>query len=188
MFYVYEYFNIETGEVFFVCAGSKNRLFDDGQLNNKIRRMISLHTTVVRVYKNNLTREEAIQVESELHEEGEAQYNKENKRIIPTYSEETRTKKSIIGQKKAFHSSAVHRPEVKSSISNTLKGRNTSDEYWLIKLFKDSEISFNNHQDVAEYFGVSKSLVSDWKYGTISSRWKRHIKKVQIVRKEKMKV
>jgi hypothetical protein len=196
MYYVYEYFNIETGEVFHVGAGSRNRLFSNYQRSKEFHRMIALNNTTVRIYRKDLTREEAIQIETqriaELQAIGEAQTNKAAKGTIPKITDETKIQMSISAQKKVFtkehrknlsRSSATLNPAIKKKVSDSLEGRNWKNEEWVITLTNDSQITFDTRKDAAEYFGVSKSLIGNWAGGSISTRWERHIKKVKIKQK-----
>lgn len=198
MYYIYEYFEVNTGNIFYVGSGSKNRLFDNHSRSKEFQRIAALRNVAVRVYMKDLSREEVIRIETsriaELKELGEPLVNKALKGTIPKPSISANLKKSYSGQKKEFkdehrrhlQESAISRdPKINASISQTMKGRSWRNEQWLITLFDDSEITFDKAQDVADYFGCSKSLVNNWKYGVMSSRWKRHIKKVEIKKKEK---
>ncbi|MFJ5762742.1 hypothetical protein ACIQAA_27160 [Neobacillus sp. NPDC093182] len=197
MYYVYEYFNVETGEVFHVGAGSKNRLFSYYQRSKEFYRMVALNKTSVRIYRKDLTKEEAIQVETEriaeLKSIGEAQTNKALKGTIPDLSDETKVKMSINSQKKVFtekhrknlgRSSATLNPNIKKKVSDALKGRNYRNEEWVITLTTGSQITFDTRKDAAEYFGVSKSLIGNWAASSISVRWKKIIKRAEVRMKE----
>lgn len=64
-YYVYEWFIIDTKEIFHVGMGSGNRMFNITSRNDYFKRIINKHKCDVRIYKNNLTQEEAYLLEKE---------------------------------------------------------------------------------------------------------------------------
>lgn len=195
IFYVYEYYTVEENNVFYIGAGSKTRLFEQKRRNKIFQRYTSLNITSSRIYKKNLSKEEAIKIETErileLKKIGQAEANLRTKGAIPTMSEETKIKQSHSAENIIFTekhrknlslSAGTNDPKVRAKISKSLKGRNYKNEHWKVTLINGSEIKFKNRIEIAEYFGVSRSLVNNWKYGTISVRWKKIIQKVEIMK------
>lgn len=67
-FYVYEWFNVETGEVFYVGKGCKKRYLDTQHRNKLFLDYIKSNSVDVRKIYENLTEEEAFQIEAEVTE------------------------------------------------------------------------------------------------------------------------
>ena len=63
MFYVYEWFVVDTLEVFYVGKGTGDRRFRTDKRNQYFQRMINKHKCAVKVVKSYLTEEEAFQEE-----------------------------------------------------------------------------------------------------------------------------
>lgn len=64
-FYVYEWYNTETGEVFYVGKGCKRRAFEIRHRNEIFQDYYALHPCQVRIIKNNMLEDEAFQLEKE---------------------------------------------------------------------------------------------------------------------------
>lgn len=78
-FYVYEWYNIDTQEVFYVGKGSGKRYQSTQGRNTLFQEYIKNNKTDVRIVYDNLTEEEAFQKELELYEKyyqiGQSQCN-----------------------------------------------------------------------------------------------------------------
>lgn len=68
-FYVYEWFNVDSGEVFYVGKGTKGRWKDKKSRNQYFKNYYNKHNCDVRKVKQNLTEEEAFSLEVEMIEE-----------------------------------------------------------------------------------------------------------------------
>lgn len=64
-FYVYEWYIVETGEVFYVGKGTKSRYKTRKRDNAFFMRMLSTHDCKSRIVKNKLTEKEAFDLETE---------------------------------------------------------------------------------------------------------------------------
>lgn len=64
-FYVYEWYNIDTNEVFYVGKGCKKRKDTTKKRNQKFLNYITEHSVASRIFKDNLNEEEAFQLEKE---------------------------------------------------------------------------------------------------------------------------
>ena len=67
-FYVYEWYNIDTEEVFYVGKGCNNREKQTKKRNQKFIDYISNHNVASRIVKDNLSEEEAFQLEDKTIE------------------------------------------------------------------------------------------------------------------------
>lgn len=67
-FYVYEWYDIDTQQVFYVGKGCGKRAYETKQRNNKFLDYYSKHNTDVRIVFSNLMEEEAFKKEKELYE------------------------------------------------------------------------------------------------------------------------
>jgi hypothetical protein len=67
-FYIYEWFNVETGEVFYVGKGTKNRFKNTTKRNKYFKNYFNKYKCDVRKVKTKLTEEEAFALEIELIE------------------------------------------------------------------------------------------------------------------------
>ena len=67
-FYVYEWYDIDTQQVFYVGKGCGKRAYETKQRNNKFLDYHSKHNTNVRIVFSNLMEEEAFKKEKELYE------------------------------------------------------------------------------------------------------------------------
>lgn len=67
IYYVYEWFNTETGEVFYVGKGCHKRYLERNHRNSKFKEYIEQNPVDVRIVINDLTEEEAFQKEKELY-------------------------------------------------------------------------------------------------------------------------
>lgn len=65
-FYVYEWFNTETGEVFYVGKGSRDRYKDVSKRNALFKEYYNTHSVKVRIVKDKLSEEEAFALEKEV--------------------------------------------------------------------------------------------------------------------------
>lgn len=65
-FYIYEWYNIDTNEVFYVGKGCRNRYKNIQNRNLKFKDYYNNHNVDVRIIKKNLTEEEAFQLEKEI--------------------------------------------------------------------------------------------------------------------------
>lgn len=66
MYYVYQWFNINTFEVFYVGLGTGNRRFHTKQRNELFKKYYEENDCAVRIVRSNLSIEEGIQLEREL--------------------------------------------------------------------------------------------------------------------------
>ena len=64
-FYVYEWFIVETGEIFHVGKGCGNRMFSLNRRNEYFLRIYSKYNCDVRIYKDNLSEEDAFKLEKD---------------------------------------------------------------------------------------------------------------------------
>jgi hypothetical protein len=65
-YYVYEWFILETGEIFHIGKGKYRRMFDKKNNRNKyFKNIVSKYECDVRIFKDNLTEEEAWKIEKE---------------------------------------------------------------------------------------------------------------------------
>lgn len=67
-FYVYEWYNVDTEEVFYVGKGSKKRKDQIKNRNKNFLTYIETHNVLSRIVKDNLTETEAFKIEKELIE------------------------------------------------------------------------------------------------------------------------
>lgn len=67
IYYVYEWFNTVTGEVFYVGKGCHKRYLEKNRRNNKFKEYIEQNPVDVRIVISGLTEEEAFQKEKELY-------------------------------------------------------------------------------------------------------------------------
>jgi len=67
-FYVYEWYNVDTEEVFYVGKGSKKRKDQIKNRNKNFLTYIETHNVLSRIVKDNLTEMEAFKIEKELIE------------------------------------------------------------------------------------------------------------------------
>ena len=67
-FYVYEWFNVETKEIFYVGKGNSNRFKNISQRNQYFKNYYNKYDCEVRKVKDNLSEEEAFKLEKELIE------------------------------------------------------------------------------------------------------------------------
>ena len=78
-FYVYEWFNMNTNEVFYVGKGTKNRYKNSQQRNAYFKNYYNKYKCDVRIVKSSLTEDEAFEMEKDLIEKyreiGQAQCN-----------------------------------------------------------------------------------------------------------------
>ena len=65
-YYVYEWFIVETGEVFYVGKGCNNRCYQTNRRNKMFNDFYNTHNTDVRKVFTNLTEQEAFNKEIEL--------------------------------------------------------------------------------------------------------------------------
>jgi hypothetical protein len=65
-FYVYEWFNVDTGEVFYVGKGKKHRYKDIKYRNRYFLNYYSKHKCSVHKVVENLSEEDALKLEVEL--------------------------------------------------------------------------------------------------------------------------
>lgn len=65
-FYVYEWYIIETNEVFYVGKGKKGRYKNINNRNKFFKDMYNTHNCDVRIIRNNLSEEEAFNLEKEI--------------------------------------------------------------------------------------------------------------------------
>lgn len=66
-FYVYEWYDIDTNQVFYVGKGCGKRAYDTKQRNSKFLKYRANHNTDVRIVFSNLTEDEAFLKEKELY-------------------------------------------------------------------------------------------------------------------------
>lgn len=72
--YVYEWYNVDTNEVFYVGKGRNNRMHSMKNRNQYFLRYVEKYNCDCRIVKDNMTDDEAYQYEKELIE----QYKKDN--------------------------------------------------------------------------------------------------------------
>ena len=65
-YYVYEWFNVVTGEVFYVGKGIRNRYCQLSGRNQHFRDYFNTHECESRIVYENLTEQEAYEKEKEL--------------------------------------------------------------------------------------------------------------------------
>jgi len=65
-FYVYEWFNVETDEIFYVGKGNRNRYKNVNQRNQYFKNYYNKYECDVRKIKDNLSEEDAFSLEKEL--------------------------------------------------------------------------------------------------------------------------
>lgn len=78
-FYVYEWYNTDTNEVFYVGKGCGKRKDETKKRNKKFLSYIETHSIACRIIKDNLSEEEALHLEKEIidfyKEKNECDYN-----------------------------------------------------------------------------------------------------------------
>lgn len=65
IFYVYEWFIIDTNEVFYIGKGTGDRCFEHKRRNKMFKDFYNSHNCDVRIVKNNLTEQKAFEIEKE---------------------------------------------------------------------------------------------------------------------------
>lgn len=139
MFYVYEYYIVETDEIFYVGKGTGKRMYELHNRNKYFQAIYNKYECDVRVYRDNLTNEEACALEieriAELREIGQAKTNMTlggdgfsngelNPRVInppigelnPMYGVK------LMGKNNSFYGK-THTEETKQKISSSRKGK-----------------------------------------------------------------
>ena len=64
--YVYEWYNVDTNEVFYVGKGRNNRMHSMKNRNQYFLRYVEKYNCDCRIVKDNMTDDEAYQYEKEL--------------------------------------------------------------------------------------------------------------------------
>lgn len=65
IFYVYEWYNVQTGEVFYVGKGCKKRAYELSKRNKLFQEYRQNNEIAVRIFKDHMSEEEAFQLEAE---------------------------------------------------------------------------------------------------------------------------
>lgn len=127
MFYVYEYYIIESGHIFYVGKGTGKRLREIHNRNKYFKSIYNKYLCAVRIVKDNVSNEEAITLEikriAELKAIGQANANFTNGGdgfstgyLNPTH------RKSHKGKLNQFYGK-THSVETKEKISKSRKGK-----------------------------------------------------------------
>lgn len=66
-YYVYEWYNVDTNEVFYVGKGCGKRAYDIKHRNHKFNEYYNTHNTNVRILFSELSENEAFQKEKEVY-------------------------------------------------------------------------------------------------------------------------
>lgn len=127
MFYVYEYYIVETNHIFYVGKGTKRRMYELHNRNKYFKSIYNKHVCNVRIVKNSLSNEEAIALEiariAELKSVNQANANFTNGGDgFSTGSLNPTHKVSHKGELNQFYGKQ-HSVETKQKISENRKGK-----------------------------------------------------------------
>lgn len=164
MFYVYEWFVVETGEVIYVGKGSRNR-FKSKKKNKLLNRIIEKEKCDVRIVAYYESEIEAFEAERKrinyLKEQGQAICNKyvfSTGGVSYIWTEERRKEKSI--------NNPMKNPEQRERMSkqNPMKNREVAERVNSQKrkpLYIGEEI-YSCAKEASEKYNVSKSTIYSW--------------------------
>ena len=173
MYYVYEWFIEETGEIFHVGKGKNNRMFDVKRRNKYFKRIINKYKCNVRIFKNGLTEEQAWQLEKdrifELKKIGQASTNfheggkgGNSFKYLPT--NELDIIKNKIGQhSKNKWKDQQTREKIVSSIQKAMKNENVKQ-----KISNNTKKAMQKPDVIKHHLEkVSQPVILKYKNGTV---------------------
>ena len=121
-FYVYEQYNIETGEIFYVGKGTGRRLKSPNGRNRYFLRYKNKYNCDVRIVKDNLTNDESLELEAELI----AKYKKENQPLT-NLTDGGENPPVLSGEKNGMYSK-THTDEVKKKLHDCNIGKHDGEK------------------------------------------------------------
>ncbi|MEB4857288.1 GIY-YIG nuclease family protein [Priestia megaterium] len=169
IYYIYEWFKVNTLEVFYVGKGKEERLHEMDNRNDHFLRTINKYDCDVRIYKSRLTEQQAFELEIERIRElkllGQAQCNYtsggEGCSNWTNYVDEETLKKWR--ESNAFHSKGKEHP--------------ASKEIKII-LRTGEILIFGTEKECAEYFNVTPMVVSNWTR-IVPTKWSKRSKLIK---------
>lgn len=121
-FYVYEWYNIETGEIFYVGKGTGRRLKSPNGRNRYFLRYKNKYNCDVRIVKDNLTNDESLELEAELI----AKYKKENQPLT-NLTDGGENPPALSGEKNGMYGK-THTDEVKKKLHDCNMGKHEGEK------------------------------------------------------------
>lgn len=164
-FYVYEWYDLDTGEVFYVGKGCGKRYSDIRHRNQEFLNYFATHNTEVRIILDNLTEQEAFIEEKKITDE----YKKQNQckcnlaeaghgGLEVVWTPELREYWSKNNPMKSEEQR--QRMREKNPMYNKEVAQKSGKAHKRAVIIEGKE--FEGAIDAATYYGVSQSTISSW--------------------------